>query len=97
MSNNQEYENEEIITLMGESGEEMTFINIAGIALESGFYMILQPTELLEGMADDEALVFQVKSDEANENEKFDLVLDNQILDAVFAEYERLLDEAEED
>ena len=97
MPNNEGYENEEIITLTGEDGEEIRFINVAGIALNSGYYMIMQPEELFEGMAEDEALVFQVTTDETGDNNKFDIILDDDIVNAVFAEYERLLDEAGEE
>ena len=42
------YENDEYVTLKGQDGEEINFIDIAGIALDSGYYAILQPVELLE-------------------------------------------------
>ena len=89
----EELENEDIITLTSADGEEIDFIEIAGIAYNGGFYLILQPVELLEGMSDDEALVFEVTSDSEG-NDKFNVVLDDEIIDAVFAEYGRLYDES---
>lgn len=90
----QEFEiQEEIITLVTENGEEVDFIQIAGIEYEDRFYIILQPVELLEGMGEDEALVFEVI--EAEEGNKFEIVMDDDIIDAVFEEYNRLLDEEE--
>ena len=89
---NDELENDDdIITLLSATGEEIDFVEIAGIVHKGNFYAILQPVELLEGMADDEALVFNVSKNEAGED-KFDIVLDDEIIDAVFAEYNRLLD-----
>lgn len=85
-------EEDDIITLLSEKGEEIDFVEIAGIAHAGNFYAILQPVELLDGMADDEALVFQVSRDE-NGEDRFDIELDDEIIDAVFAEYNRLLDE----
>lgn len=85
---------DDIVTLLSATGEEIDFVEIAGIAHKGNFYAILQPVELLEGMADDEALVFKVSRNEAGED-KFEIVLDDDIIDAVFAEYNRLLDNIE--
>lgn len=89
-----EEDDDDIVTLRTQSGEEIDFVEIAGIAHKGNFYAILQPVELLEGMADDEALVFQVSRGE-NGEDKFEIELDDGIIDAVFAEYNRLLDNAE--
>jgi hypothetical protein len=94
MSNQDFYEDDDIITLTSADGEEIDFVEIAGISLESGFYAILQPVELLEGMDDDEALVFKVTR-LPNGEDNFEIELDDDIIDAVFAEYNRLLDEEE--
>ncbi len=86
-----ELEKDDIVTLLSATGEEIDFIEIAGIAHEGNFYAILQPVELIEGMADDEALVFQVERLEDG-NDKFSIVLDDEIIDAVFETYNKLLD-----
>lgn len=89
------FEDEEIITLKNSDGQDIDFINIAGISLDSGYYLILQPKELLDGMADDEALVFECENlDDGTDS--FKIVLDDDIVEKVFEEYYRLLDEAEE-
>lgn len=84
---------EDIITLIAATGEEVDFVEVAGIAHNGNFYAILQPVELLEGMEDDEALVFKVTKG-ADGEDKFEIELDDEIIDAVFAEYNKLLDEA---
>lgn len=89
----EEYE-DDIITLTTADGEEVDFVEIAGIAHDGKFYAILQPVELLDGMDDDEALVFEVVRN-ADGSDGFNVVLDDEIIDAVFAEYNRLLEEAE--
>jgi len=95
MSDRQEYvvdeENEELLVLAGPDGQEIEFVEIAGITLEDKYYCILQPVELLEGMQEDEALVFEVIQGEEDDN--FQLVLDDDVIDKVFEEYDRLLDE----
>ena len=89
------YENEEYVILKNEKGKEEKFIDIAGIALSHGFYAILQPLERPRGMAEDEALVFKVDKI-GDEDNAYTIVLDDTVVDEVFAEYGRLLDEAEE-
>ena len=91
-----EFADDDIVTLLSATGEEIDFVEIAGIAHKGNFYAILQPVELLEGMADDEALVFRVSRNEDGED-KFEIELDDEIIDAVFAEYNRLLDKLESD
>lgn len=92
--NDEMYEDDDIVTLLSASGEEIDFIEIAGIAYNGNFYAVLQPVELLEGMEEDEALVFRVTQNEQGED-KFEIELDDEIINAVFEEYNRLLDEKE--
>ncbi|MBQ7906463.1 MAG: DUF1292 domain-containing protein [Clostridia bacterium] len=87
-------QDDDIVTLLSADGKEIDFIEIAGIAHKGAFYAILQPVELLEGMADDEALVFKVSRTDTGED-KFEIELDDEIIEAVFAEYNRLLDNIE--
>lgn len=95
-----EFADDDTITLLSADGEEIDFVEIAGIAHKGSFYAILQPVVLPEGMQEDEALVFKVSRDE-NGEDHFEIELDDEIIDAVFAEYSRLLDkmqsESEED
>lgn len=87
-------DDDDIITLTTADGEEVDFIEVAGIAYRGNFYAILQPVELLDGMDEDEALVFKVSRGKEGED-KFEIELDDAIIDAVFEEYNKLLDEAE--
>lgn len=91
-----DYEDDDIVTLMSADGEEIDFVEIAGIAYNGKMYAILQPVELLDGMDDDEALVFKVTQNRDGED-NFEIETDDDIIDAVFEEYNRLLDEAEEE
>ena len=84
---------DDIVTLLSADGEEIDFVEIAGIAHKGNFYAILQPVELIEGMDDDEALVFKVSRGKDGED-KFEIELDDSIIEAVFAEYNKLLDNA---
>lgn len=86
-------DDDDIVTLLSANGEEIDFVEIAGIAYKGNFYAILQPVEMLDGMDEDEALVFKVSRDEDG-SDKFEIELNDEIIDAVFAEYNVLLDEA---
>ncbi len=86
-------DDDDIVTLTTADGEEVDFVEIAGIAHKGNFYAILQPVELLDGMDDDEALVFKVTRGR-NGEDNFTIETDDDIIEAVFAEYNRLLDEA---
>ena len=88
-----EFADDDIVTLLSANGEEIDFVEIAGIAHNGKFYAILQPVELLDGMDDDEALVFEVSRGEDGED-KFSIVTDDEILDIVFEKYNELLDKA---
>ena len=45
-----EFADDDIVTLSTAEGEDIDFVEIAGIAHEGKFYAILQPVELLPGM-----------------------------------------------
>ena len=94
MENNLFNDEENVITLVTSEGEEVDFIEVAGIAYNGNFYAILQPVELLDGMENDEALVFKVQRGKDGED-NFTIELDDSVIDAVFEEYNRLLDERE--
>lgn len=98
MLNEKDFEevDDDIVTLLNEDGEEVDFIEVAGIVLESGFYAILQPVELLEGMDEDEALVFKVTQN-ADGDDNFEICVDDDIIDEVFAKYNQLLDDEADD
>lgn len=81
---------EDIITLTSENGEDVDFLEIAGIALNGGYYAILQPAELFDGMEDDEALVFKVSR--SPDCDGYEIELDDEIIDAVFKKYYEILD-----
>ena len=95
-----ESDDDDIVTLMSADGEEIDFVRIATAEGLLGNYVILQPVELLEGMEDDEALVFEVKYGDGDDDyddddddgkktgeAKYEIVLDDDIIDSVFAAY----------
>ena len=81
---------DDIITLVNEEGEEVQFVEIAGIAYRGNFYAVLQPVELLDGMAEDEALVFKVTKG-SNGEDNFEIEIDEAIIKSVYEEYLKLI------
>jgi len=87
-------EDDNYITLTSSDGEEIEFIEIAGIAYNNNFYAILQPVELLDGMDDNEALVFKV-SKNRDGTDNFEVEVDDDVTEHVFQIYYDLLDAEE--
>ena len=79
------------ITLYNEKDEPVEFEQVAIIPLNDRVYAILKPTKEVEGVAEDEAFVFEVVEDEEN-GDSLRLVEDDTVIDDVFADYNKLLD-----
>ena len=86
--------NTENIVLYNEDNEPVEFEQIALMPCEGKVYAILKPVGEGMGLAEDEALVFYI--DVIDDEECLMLAEDDRIIDLVFAEYYRLLQEAEE-
>lgn len=83
----------EPITLLSQNGKEFSFEQIAVIPQEEKLYIILKPVEHIDGLGEDEGLVFY-----ANEEEyRYELVTEEEIIDKVFSVYDSLLEEENED
>lgn len=83
---NVELIDEEVITLYDDNNNEVAFNEVAVVEYQGDFYALLQPVEPMEGLGEDEAIIFKViqKDDETDE---FEPVTDESVLDAVFNEY----------
>ena len=92
-----DYFQEDIISLYSEKDEKVDFLVIAVLEYDEGEgYCILQPVELPLGMQDDEALVFKVKCN-SDGSLSYNLVVDDEEMNAVFEDYYRTLDEEPKD
>lgn len=85
----------ELVTLLTPDGEEVAFTPYAWLSLKDVTYAIMCPTPLPEDMSEDDALVFSLEAVKHGSVLRFTTVVSDRILDAVFAEYERLLAEEE--
>ncbi len=85
-------DDEEIITLFDEDDNPMDFYEVAVVEYEGELYALLQPAEEIEGIADDEVLIFRIDSEEKDGEEDEDFfypVEDEAVQEAVFEEYLR--------
>ena len=84
--------NADTILLYNQNGEPVSFEQIAVIPIDGVVYFIMRPVVPMEGVGEDEGLVFTVCKDERGE-ETIDLVTDMDVIDAVFDVYDRLIAE----
>lgn len=84
--------NNDAIILFNEKGEEIAFEQIALIPIAEKVYAILKPIQPMDGVGEDEGLVFSIEQNDAGE-EYLMLTVDEEIIDAVFTVYEALVAE----
>ena len=90
-------DNKDPIVLMDEKGRQISFEQVAIIPYEikgeKVLYVVLKPIDKIEGIADDEAVVFLVDQDKAG-NTILRVEEDEEVAIAVFDKYYDLLEEA---
>lgn len=85
---NVELMDEDIITLYDNEDNPVDFYEVAVVEYEEEFYALLQPVEPLEGLGEDEALIFKMEPKEDDEElYNFVPVESEEVLEAVFNEY----------
>ncbi len=87
-------ENRDPIVLTDDKGRKLAFEQVAIIPYDEKLYCVLKPIDHIEGIAEDEALVFYVDEGE-NEDDEPVLRIENDELKSidVFMKYYDLLDE----
>ena len=75
----------EIITLFDDKENPVKFSQVAGVEYEGNFFVLLQPAEKIEGIAEDEVVIF--KLEEGKENDMFVPVESEDLLNKVFEQY----------
>lgn len=84
-------DNNDVIILKNELGEEIAFEQIALIPLKEKTYCILKPVKPIEGVGEDEGLVFSIETNEEG-LEYLALVVDEKVIDDVFVVYDELIE-----
>ena len=84
-------DNTDNLILFDENNRETEFEQIAVIPLDERIYAILKPVTEVVGVNDDEALVFVIE--EIDDEDCLVIVDEQKIVDEVFDEYYKLLEE----
>ena len=88
-------DDEEVITLYDDDNNPMDFYEVAVVEYGDDLYALLQPAEEIEGIADDEVVIFRIEEAEGEEDDYFYPVEDEATQEAVFEEYLRATSDGE--
>ena len=85
---------DEIVELTTEDGKKLKFYFVGTIEYKGKYYSAFEPAEQIDGMEEDDLVIFELSGDD---EETADLlpVEDDKLLDEVFEEFCRLLEEDE--
>lgn len=84
-------QNTENIKLYDENDKATEFEQIALIPLNNSVYVLLKPVDKMEGVADDEAVVFELVDDVEN-GDTLHVVMEDETIDLVFNEYKKMIE-----
>lgn len=100
MKNNEKFvdrlfdeENDDKIYIKDNDGREIEFEQVAVVDYKENYYAVLYPTSAIEGVSEDEAVVFLIDE----ENDQLVYVEDDSIIDGVYDEYCKMLEELDEE
>lgn len=82
----QTVEGPNIIYLRSARGENIGFIEKACVRIGNGFYAVMQPVQLLQGMKRGDVLVFHVTRN-YDGTDNFEIVLDNNLYNQIMYKY----------
>ncbi|MEG2002201.1 MAG: DUF1292 domain-containing protein [Clostridia bacterium] len=95
---------DEVLELVGDDGEVANFYHLATLEYKNEWYVVLQPAEATEEISEDELVIMKLSTD-ANDDDVFLPIEDDDTLNAVYDEYVKIAeqngdiieDETEED
>ena len=82
-------ENNSAVELINDKNQKVKFEQVAIIPIGNSYYMILLPIDKMEGLGENEGVIFEIKT-HPSIGKCLSIVLDEKTIDLVFAEYERL-------
>lgn len=85
--------NDEKIYVKDNDGREIEFEQVAVVDFEEAYYAVLQPLTPIEGVSEDEVLVFFIDE----ENDCLVYVEDDRVIDGVNEEFIAMLEELDEE
>ena len=90
----EEYD-DEIVMLTADDGRQIKFFHIGTLEYKGKYYAAFQPAEEVEGVDDDEIVIFEVKMNSDPDSLESELVAveDQKLLDEVFEEFCKRLED----
>ena len=85
--------NDEKIYVKDNGGKEIEFEQVAVVDFEENYYAVLHHTSPIEGVNEDEALVFLIDED----GDQLVYEEDDRVIDGVYGEYMQMLEELEDE
>lgn len=89
------FEDDSVIELFDENEQAVQFREIASIELDGKFYELLQPVEPLDGIGEDEAVIFEYTEGDTPDERNFTPLFDEKLLERVFNEYLKAVSDAD--
>lgn len=93
ISNVELYDDDSVIELFDENEQAVQFTEIASIELDGKFYELLQPVEPIDGIGEDEAVIFEYTEGDTPDERNFTPLFDEELLERVFNEYLKAVSE----
>ena len=87
-------ENDDIVELTTDDGKKLKFYFVGTIEYKGKVYSAFEPAEQMEGIEDDDLIIFELSGDDEETAELLP-VEDEALLDEVFEEFCRALEEEE--
>lgn len=89
-------DNTDPIVLQGGDGRKIAFEQVAVIPMKEKAYCMLRPLEEVEGVGENEGLIFYIDAD-CETGPRLELITDNETIDEVYAVYSELVDDMNSD
>lgn len=89
-------EDEDLIELTDDKGRRMKFYHVGSTEFKDKWYACFMPAEKIEGLEDEEVVIFEVSKEEGTDEEILLPVEDEVILEAVFQQFCREIEEDED-
>ncbi|MBQ7339733.1 MAG: DUF1292 domain-containing protein [Clostridia bacterium] len=85
---------DEIVEISTDDGRKLKFFLVGTIEYKGKWYSAFEPAEEIEGMSEEDLIIFEVSGDD-EDNAELLPIEDNALLEEVFEEFCRALDEEE--
>lgn len=86
---------EDIVELTDDKGNPLKFYHLGTIEFKKSYYAAFQPAEEIDGLEENEMVIFEVKGVEDSDESELLPIEDQDLLDEVYEEFCRVMDEIE--